>query len=182
MTALKSLTLRVAAIRCRAMILTLHSGGIRSCELAALNLRDVHVSGRLLRIMGKGRRERMVRISGNCLQAIQYYAEHWRTRYCVPGNPALFIKINGQRIGRNSASKLLAKLSARLGVTHTTAHTLRRTLATQLMNAGETVQSVQAILGHQSISATERYLAMSLGRLRTVYRDCHPREQIDFGE
>lgn len=169
------------AIRSRAMILTLHSGGIRSSEMAGLNVGDVLHSSQTLRIMGKGRRERMVRISGDCLKAIQYYAEHWRTRYAVPGNPALFIKVNGQRIGRNSASKLLAKLSARLNVTHTTAHTLRRTLATQLMNAGETIQEVQRVLGHESIASTEQYLAMSFERLMTVYRESHPRDQPDFG-
>lgn len=169
------------SLRSRAMILTLHSGGIRSSEMAGLNVGDVLHSSQTLRIMGKGRRERMVRISGDCLKAIQYYAEHWRTRYAVSGTPALFIKVSGQRIGRNLASKLLAKLSARLNVTHTTAHTLRRTLATQLMNAGETIQEVQRVLGHESITSTEQYLALSFGRLQSVYQQCHPREQDDFG-
>lgn len=169
------------ASRNRAMIFVMYSGAIRVSEMCGLNLRDLNQSSRKLRIMGKGGRERMVPISGDCLAAIQEYVEGWRTRHAKPGNPALFVSVDGERIGRHRITHLLLEISARLKLRKTTTHTLRRSRATLLMNAGQPIEKIQMFLGHQTLDATQQYLATSTDRLRDVYSRCHPRDQSNFG-
>ena len=123
----------------------------------------------------------MVPISGDCLAAVQDYVEGWRTRHAKSGDPALFVSIDGERIGRHRITHLLLEISGRLKLRKTTTHTLRRSRATLLMNAGQPIEKIQKFLGHQTLDATQQYLATSTERLREVYDRCHPREQLNFG-
>lgn len=169
------------APRNRAMILLIYSGAVRVSEMCGLNLRDVLHTTRKLRIMGKGSRDRLVPVSGECLKVLQDYVEGWRTRHAKPDNPALFVSVDGERVGRYRITHLLLEKSRRLSLKQTTSHTLRRSRATTLMDSGQPIEKIQRFLGHKTIDATQQYLSVSLGRLRAVYAKCHPRDQGDFG-
>lgn len=156
-----------------AIILTLYYSGLRASELCCLNLPDVNLSKRVIRVTGKGGRERMVPTTQVCAEAIQTYLDSGRQS----DTNAVFVQTNGQRITRRSISDMLLSLSCRAGVKHTTAHMLRRTCATELMNKGVDLELVQVLLGHQHLSTTQGYLAISHDRLAEVHRRCHP-----FGE
>ncbi len=154
-----------------AVILTMYHSGLRVSELCGLNLPDVNLSKRTLRVRGKGGRERMVPTTPECAESIQVYIDNERKSE----TEALFVKANGQRITRRAISDMLMSLSRRAGVSHTTPHVLRRSCATSLMNRGVDLELVQELLGHQHLSTTQTYLAISYDRLVEVYKCCHPR-------
>lgn len=153
-----------------AIILTLYHSGLRASELCGLNLPDVNLSNRMIKVSGKGGRERMVPTTISCTEAIQIYLDLDRQS----DTNAVFVKANGQRITRRAVSDMLLSLSCAAGVKHTTAHMLRRTCATELMNRGMEIESVQALLGHRHISTTQDYLATDIDRLKIVHEKCHP--------
>ena len=156
-----------------AVILTMYHSGLRVSELCGLDLGDINLHRREIRVRGKGGRERIVPTTPRCVEAIQAYIDSDRRS----DTKAVFVKSNGQRITRRAVSDMLMSLSRRAGVEHTTAHMLRRSCATSLMNRGVDLELVQALLGHQHLSTTQTYLAISHDRLAEVHRRCHP-----FGE
>jgi len=156
-----------------AIVLTLYHSGLRVSELCGLNINDINLSRREIRVKGKGSRERIVPTTPRCVEAIRAYLDSERRS----NTKAVFVKSNGQRVTRRAVSDMLMSLSRRAGVEHTTAHMLRRSCATSLMNRGVELELVQALLGHQHLSTTQTYLAISHDRLAEVHRRCHP-----FGE
>lgn len=136
-----------------AVILTMYHSGLRVSELCGLSLPDVNFSNRVIRVKGKGGRERMVPTTPECVEAIKAYIDQERRS----DTKALFVKANGDRITRRAVSDMLMSLSRRAGVQHTTAHMLRRSCATSLMNRGVDLELVQALLGHQHLSTTQTY-------------------------
>ncbi len=156
-----------------AIILTMYHSGLRVSELCGLNVKDVVRSRRDIRVRGKGGRDRIVPTTQRCLNSIGEYVNHERKS----DTDALFVKANGQRITRRAVSDMLMSLARRAGVEHTTSHTLRRSCATSLMNSGVDLELVKMMLGHQHLSTTQTYLAISYDRLSEVHRNCHP-----FGE
>jgi len=153
-----------------AVILTLYHSGLRVSELCGLSLPDVNLSNRVIKVRGKGGRERMVPTTPKCADAIRTYVNKERRSE----TNALFVKRDGQRITRRAVSDMLMSLSRRAGVKHTTAHMLRRSCATSLMNNGVELELVQSLLGHQHLSTTQTYLAVSYDRLAEVHKRCHP--------
>lgn len=156
-----------------AIILTIYHSGLRVSELCSLDLGDVNFHRRNVLVKGKGGRERVVPTTLRCVEAIQVYIDLDRRS----NTNAVFVKSDGQRITRRAISDMLMSLSRRAGVKHTTAHMLRRSCATSLMNRGVDLELVQVLLGHQHLSTTQAYLAISLDRLKSVHALCHP-----FGE
>lgn len=154
-----------------AVILTLYHSGLRASELCCLNLPDVNLSNRILRVRGKGGRERMVPTTPECAKAIKAYIDNERRSE----TEALFVKANGQRITRRAISDMLMSLSLRAGVSPTTSHVLRRSCATSLMNRGVDLVLVQTLLGHQHLSTTQAYLSVNYERLSEIHKRCHPR-------
>lgn len=156
-----------------AIILTLYHSGLRVSELCGLNLKDVNLIRREIRVMGKGGRERIVPTTPKCVKVIKDYLDFGRQS----DTEAIFVKANGQRITRRAVSDMLMSLSRRAGVEHTTAHILRRTCATELMNNGMNLEMIQIFLGHRHVSTTGVYLSIDDNRLKEVHKKCHP-----FGE
>lgn len=156
-----------------AIILTMYHSGLRVSELCGLNIEDVVLSRREIRVSGKGGRDRVVPTTQRCLYSIGEYMNYERRS----DTDALFVKADGQRVTRRAVSDMLMSLSRRAGVEHTTSHTLRRSCATSLMNSGVDLELVKMMLGHQHLSTTQTYLAISHDRLSEVHRNCHP-----FGE
>lgn len=153
-----------------AIVLVLYHCGLRVSELCGLNIEDINFARRQLRVLGKGRRERMVPVSHECIDAIQLYL---KTDHNFDTN-AVFIKSDGQRLTRRAVSDMLLSLSRRAGVKHTTSHTLRRSCATSLMNRGVDLELVQSLLGHQNLGTTQTYLAVSHDRLKNIHARFHP--------
>lgn len=153
-----------------AVILTLYHSGLRVSELCGLNLDDINIIRREIRVGGKGSRDRIVPTTQECIEAIEKYLDS-REQSDIK---AVFIKSNRQRITRRGISDMLTSLSRRAGVKHTTSHTLRRSCATSLMENGMDLECVQALLGHQHLSTTETYLVVNDDRLKDIHTRCHP--------
>jgi integrase/recombinase XerC len=153
-----------------AIILTLYHSGLRVSELCGLDLSDINFTKREFRVDGKGCRDRIVPTTATCVKAIQDYINSDR----ASNTDAIFVKADGKRITRRAVSDMLVSVSRRAGVAHTTAHILRRTCATELMDRGVELELVQSLLGHQQLSTTQAYLAINSDKLKHTYDLCHP--------
>lgn len=163
--------LRTANIRRNvAIILTLYHSGLRVSELCNLDLNDINFIQRKIRVRGKGNHDRIVPTTPKCVKAIKAYIDSDRQS----DTNAIFVRFDGQRLTRRAVSDMLLLLSHRAGVKHTTAHILRRSCATSLMNRDMDLELIQSMLGHQHLSTTQAYLAISDKRLRTIHDKYHP--------
>lgn len=174
----------VLDLRNRAMFETLYSTGIRVSELAGLNVFDVDSAERLIRVFGKGRKERLVPVGEKALEAIIAYRE--RLRY-EPGADAkgvypntdgpLFLNKDFGRISTRSIARILEKQARSSGVpSPVSPHGLRHSFATHMLDAGADLRAVQEILGHKSLSTTQKYTHVSIERLIRAYDKAHPRK------
>lgn len=168
----------VLDLRNRAIFETLYSCGLRVSELAGLNLRDVDEAEGLVRVMGKGKKERIVPIGRKALGAIAAY----RRQLAVEGkgagasSEALFLNKNGGRLTPRSIARILDRLVAACALAvPVSPHALRHSFATHLLDAGADLRVVQELLGHKSLSTTQRYTHVSIDRLMETYDKAHPR-------
>jgi integrase/recombinase XerD len=170
--------------RDRAMLEVLYGTGLRISELVGLSMGDVDVANRLLRAFGKGRRERIVpfgKFAGRALG--DWFSGAGRPLVMadrVVGRndvDAVFVNARGSRLTRQGAWGVVRKHGDRvgLGADVLTPHVLRHSCATHLLEHGADIRRVQELLGHVSISSTQRYTAVSQERLRAVYDQAHPR-------
>jgi integrase/recombinase XerC len=153
-----------------AIVLTMYDSGLRVSEVCGLNLPDISIEKRSIRVSGKGGRDRVVPTTKRCVSSIQSYCTLERKTTTT----ALFVKSDGDRVTRRAVGGMLTCLSHKAKITHTTAQTLRRSCATHLMNNGMELSLVQTMLGHQHISTTQAYLAVNKDRLVKIHRRCHP--------
>lgn len=164
--------------RNRAIFETLYSCGLRVSELSGMNVKDVDVDAGTVRVVGKGARERIVPIGKKALRAIETY----RGRLARRGKPSnadgpLFLNKNGGRLTPRSIGRILGQLVERCGLlTPVTPHTLRHSFATHLLDAGADLRVVQELLGHKSLSTTQKYTHVSIDRLMAAYDKAHPRK------
>ena len=162
-------------VRDRAILETIYSAGLRISELVGLNIEDLEGSSEVLRIRGKGKKERLVPLGAKAIEAIEDY----HTRRTAAFGPArrgpLFVnKLGGRLSGRSIRRNMEAHLQA-TGITrHVTPHTLRHSFATHMLNAGADLRSVQEMLGHVSLSTTQIYTHLTTARLKQVYDLAHP--------
>ncbi|MFO0892191.1 MAG: tyrosine recombinase XerC [Isosphaeraceae bacterium] len=161
-------------IRDRALLEMLYGGGLRVSELVGLNLDDLDLGGELVRVRGKGRRER--------LAPAGKMAMDWADRYLavrVPKaarEPALFLNRYGTRLTSRSVGRLLETHLARAGMVQSASpHTLRHSFATHLLDRGADLRSVQELLGHRKLTTTQIYTHVTRERLLDIYHEAHPR-------
>ncbi|MGQ9474794.1 MAG: site-specific tyrosine recombinase XerD [Actinomycetota bacterium] len=164
-------------LRDRAILETLYGTGIRISELVSLDLEDLDLEEREMRVLGKGSRERVVPVGGRAVEALASYLTHGRPRLSrVPSQRALFLNARGRRITRQGAWGVVKKYARRVGLEERmTPHTLRHSYATHLLESGMDLRYIQELLGHASVSTTQIYTHVSQGRLREVYLRSHPR-------
>lgn len=167
-------------LRDLAILEVLYSCGIRVSELSGLNLSSIDFEQRLVRVVGKGNKERIVPIGRKALRAIESYLEATRPlrQEAEKGvqDPPLFINFRGGRLSTRSIGRIVKKYANECGlVTEVTPHSLRHTFATHLLDGGADLRSVQELLGHVSLSTTQKYTHVSLERLMQVYDKAHPR-------
>ncbi len=170
-------------VRNQAILELLYSCGIRVSELTGLNLSDVDFKERLIRVIGKGDKERIVPVGKKALSAIEKYLEQTQvvrkkamnsTKTFV--NP-LFLNKNGGRLSSRSVSSIIKDFVRRYNLAdNITPHSFRHTYATHLLDGGADLRSVQELLGHASLSTTQRYTHVSLDKLMEVYDRAHPRK------
>ena len=165
-------------LRNRAIFETLYSSGIRVSELADMNVFDVDFTGRVIRVLGKGSKERIVPVGKKAINAIKAYRERLQRESGIypDENGPLFLNLNKGRLTTRSIARILEKLVRECGLlTPVSPHTLRHTFATHLLNAGADLRVVQELLGHKSLSTTQKYTHVSIDKLMETYDRAHPR-------
>jgi integrase/recombinase XerC len=169
----------VLALRNRAILEMLYSAGLRVGELVAMDVQDVDFQGAWVRVVGKGNKERLSPVGNNALRCVRGYLDKrspGKTMRDRAGE-ALFLNRQGGRLSARSVGRLLDKVIRQLGLTRPiTPHGLRHTFATHMLDAGADLRVVQELLGHASLTTTQRYTHVSIDRLTEVYDRAHPRK------
>jgi integrase/recombinase XerC len=169
------------ALRDRALLETLYSTGARVSELVGINLEDLHVSEGLAHLRGKGRKERIVPIGDVALRAILAYlnqqplmvSRDQKTTKRIPS--PVFRNSRGGRLTTRSVARIVARYSNRLAGGPVSPHTLRHSFATHLLDEGADLRSIQEMLGHASLSTTQKYTHLATDQILAVYDKTHPR-------
>lgn len=163
--------------RDRAMLEVAYGAGLRVSEWISLTLRDVQADEGLVRVFGKGGKERLVPLGRSAVGAVLLYLRELRPRLDRGASRGvLFLNAQGRPLSRMGAWTILRKYVARAGVTkHVSPHTLRHTFATHLLEGGADLRAVQEMLGHADISTTQIYTHVDREYLRQVHKQYHPR-------
>jgi integrase/recombinase XerC len=158
------------------MVEILYGSGIRVSELVGLNLDDIDYSRKILRVTGKGNKQRMVPYSDPASDALAKWIRDGRTQFVneTSGN-ALLISSRGKRIGVRQVYALVAGLLTETAVGAAGPHALRHSAATHLLDGGADLRAVQELLGHSSLATTQIYTHVSVDRLKQGYLKAHPR-------
>jgi len=165
----------VPGARDRAMLETLYSTGIRVSELVGLNMDNVDFISGVMKVYGKGKKERLSPVGDRALRAIRDYLDK-RGAMDLSGKRAIFLNKSGRRITDRSVRRVVdkyIKLASMRG--SISPHTLRHSFATHLLNRGADLRSVQELLGHANLSTTQIYTHVSSTRMKEVYDKAHPR-------
>jgi len=169
--------------RDRAILETLYSTGVRVSELVALNMEDIDFLGEVVRVRGKGKKERISPIGSSALQVIQHYMEFRNKRAQSNTNfdsKVLFVNKHGSRLSTRSVRRKMDKYLKMAGLDPLISpHTLRHSFATHMLNSGADLRSVQELLGHQSLSTTQIYTHLTTSRIKEIYENAHPRETTE---
>ena len=167
---------RPAALRAWAAAELLYGSGIRVGELVAVDVHDVDVSERLVRVLGKGGKERVVPFGVPAARAVAAWLDEGRPALAGAGTgSALLVGDRGGRWGQRQAREAVHRLAARAGVDDVAPHALRHSAATHLLQGGSDLRSVQEVLGHANLATTQRYTHVDSDRLRAVYAQAFPR-------
>ena len=163
----------LAGLRDRAVLETLYSTGIRAAELVGIDHGDINRQDRLIRVRGKGRKERIVPVGAKALDAIDAYC----SRKPSPAQEsAVFTGPSGKRLTVRTVQRILGNYRKRLGLSaKASPHTLRHSFATHLLESGADLRAIQELLGHASLSTTQRYTHLNLDALMDTYDRAHPR-------
>ena len=170
------------SLRDRALLETLYSTGARVSELVAINVDDVRQSEGLVRLQGKGRKERIVPIGDLALDAIRSYRASLSRHVSRCASQALFYNSRGGRLTTRSVARIVGRYSSRLAGGSVSPHTLRHSFATHLLDEGADLRAIQEMLGHASLSTTQKYTHVATDQLLAVYDKAHPRAGRTTGE
>jgi site-specific recombinase XerD len=162
--------------RDRALLELLYSSGARVSEACGLDLAAVDLPQGLVRLFGKGRKERLVPLGEPCRDALDRYVREARpVLHAGAVIDAVFLNGRGDRLGSRDARSIVQRAGRAAGVGHVTPHTLRHSYATHLLEGGADLRAVQELLGHASLATTQRYTHLSRGQLVEVHTLAHPR-------
>jgi integrase/recombinase XerC len=162
------------AERERAILETLYSAGLRVSELVGLDWEHVDFENECLRVFGKGRKERIVPVGEIALDALRAYRE--RLRALDLDRAAVFVNRRGGRLTSRSVARFVKRRTLAAGTpVSASPHALRHSFATHLLNQGADLRAIQELLGHASLSTTQRYTHVDIDHLTKAYDDAHPR-------
>jgi integrase/recombinase XerC len=173
---------RPLGLRDLAILEVLYSCGLRVSELVGLDLRSIDFDQRLVRVVGKGNKERIVPVGKKAVTAVRNYLEATvPLRKKTGGDPEtgpVFLSARGTRLSTRSVGNIVKKYGKEGGLMlDISPHALRHTFATHLLDGGADLRSVQELLGHASLSTTQKYTHVSLDKLMEVYDKAHPRSK-----
>ena len=164
--------------RDRAILELFYASGLRLSELVGLDLEDLNLSARMVRVMGKGRKERLVPFNTAAKDAIAAWLKD-RAALLRGAGDSLFLNARGSRLTGRSVQRLVARYvsgcSTRFGISP---HALRHSFATHLLQYGADLRAIQELLGHVQLSTTQRYTHVNLAQLQEAYRRAHPRARL----
>ncbi|OQW30304.1 MAG: hypothetical protein A4E19_10365 [Nitrospira sp. SG-bin1] len=164
------------SLRDRAMLETMYSTGARVSEVVGINLDDLNEPDGIVCLRGKGRKERMVPIGDMALLAIREYRKSLKpTIGSSHLSSPLFLNHRGDRITTRSVARMVSRYSSRLASGAVSPHALRHSYATHLLDEGADLRSIQEMLGHASLSTTQKYTHLAMDQLVAVYDHAHPR-------
>ncbi len=163
--------------RDRAMLELLYAAGLRVSEVAALKVLNYDPQSGVVRVWGKGGRERIVPLHFTCMKCLDFYLLNWRQSF-APKKDFMFLNRSGQGLSRQGIWKLIKKYALQAGIKkQVSPHTLRHSFATHLLEGGADLRTVQTLLGHSDITATEIYTHVQSDRLIITHEKFHPRSQ-----
>lgn len=166
----------VLGLRDRAILETLYSTGMRVSELVSLNIDNIDFIGGTVKVMGKGKKERLLPIGDRAIGAINKYLSQRNSGKKRVDSRILFLNKNNKRITdrgiRKIVNKYINKVTLKSGISP---HTLRHSFATHLLNRGADLRSVQELLGHANLSTTQIYTHLTTDKLKSIYDKAHPR-------
>ena len=171
-------TTTLLGARDRAILEMLYSTGIRVSELVALDIADIDLGSSVIRVRGKGKKERVIPIGPGAVKAVIHYLDLRRSSLQTAKHDpdALFINKHGQRLSTRSVRRKLDKYLLEAGLDLSVSpHTLRHSFATHMLQRGADLRSVQEMLGHQSLSTTQIYTHMTSENVKHAYEKAHPR-------
>ena len=164
------------ALRDALVLELLYASGLRVAELCGLDVGDVDLSRHVVRVLGKGGKERVVPFGQPVRRCVDAWLRHGRPQLVSPDSgEALLLGARGGRLNPTTARQLVAGWAASVGLAHVSPHALRHTAATHLLEGGADLRSVQELLGHASLASTQIYTHVSRARLRAAYDQAHPR-------
>lgn len=159
--------------RDRAILELLYSSGLRVGELSGLNVDSINLKEGLVKVMGKGRKERLVPIGRKAREALNSYLVEKMLQKKT--DKALFVSRNGKRLDERAIRRIVTKYCRALGIEgKVSPHTLRHTFATHLLQSGADLRVIQELLGHSSLSTTQKYTHLDITHLMDVYDKSHP--------
>ena len=173
---------RPLGLRDLAILELLYSCGLRVSELVGLDIKSIDFDQRLVRVLGKGNKERIVPVGKEAVKAVRHYLETAlplrKKAGAEVGTDPLFINARGSRLSTRSVANIVKKYGKEGGLMlDISPHALRHTFATHLLDGGADLRSVQELLGHASLSTTQKYTHVSLDKLMEVYDKAHPRSK-----
>jgi integrase/recombinase XerC len=168
------------ALRDRAILELLYSSGLRVSELTGLNIGELDLASGMIRVTGKGGKERIVPVGSRALEALHEYIDQ---RSDDQAKGPLFLNTRGGRINRRSVARVVdAHVTMIAAFKRISPHTLRHTFATHMLEGGADLRAIQELLGHASLSTTQKYTHVSIDRLMEVYDKAHPKAHTKSGE
>ncbi|MEY2924752.1 MAG: site-specific tyrosine recombinase XerD [Bacteroidota bacterium] len=168
---------RFASERDKTVIMLLYGSGLRVSELVSLQVNDLFLEEGVIKVLGKGNKERLVPIGEKTINQIGHYIRYYRNEVAKKkSEPELILNQKGNKLSRVYVFKIIKRLAEKAGIRQNISpHTLRHTFATVLIEAGADLRAVQQMLGHQSITTTEIYTHIDKSYLKTVIEQFHPR-------
>jgi len=169
----------VWGLRDLAILEFFYSTGMRLAELANLDLSSVDFTGEVVRVLGKGKKERIIPLGREALEVLKNYMNLRKSAF--KGNPeingeAIFLNHSGKRLSARSIGRIVKKYATKVSEDRKTSpHTLRHTFATHLLDQGADLLAVKELLGHESLSTTQIYTHVTTDRLKKIYKIAHPR-------
>ncbi len=165
-----------AGLRDKAMLYTMYASGLRVSELTGLALADLSRGQGLVKVEGKGGKQRLVPIGDAACALVERYLEGVRSGWAKPGEPALFVTVRGRAMRREVFWRLVKHHALSAGITKPISpHKLRHSFATHLLEGGADLRAVQVMLGHSDIATTQVYTHVMTDRLQAVHQRHHPR-------
>ncbi|MBR1828178.1 MAG: tyrosine recombinase XerD [Atopobiaceae bacterium] len=166
--------------RDQAILEVLYGCGLRVSELCGLDAGDLFLDEEVLRVFGKGSKERLVPVLGSAARVLSSYLAYARPVLAAgrPVTPAVFLNARGSRMTRQAVHAIVEKYGAYAGIEGLHPHTLRHSFATHLLEGGADLRIVQELLGHSSISTTQLYTHVDRSHVRSVYLESHPRAHV----